>query len=278
MSPLSSKKLSIVLCPDQVALLHLRRKLTLRGMERELLGSETLHAENGGDTPWGGALDALGAALPRFAGHNAQANVILSNHFVHYVLVPWCENLDNEEEQAYAVHCFKEVYGDAVDGWEIRISPNSAGLPALASAVDGALLGRLRGLLEEQGLVVKSIQPHLMLAFNSCRTRLHGCNAWFAMLEPGSLCLGALRDGQFVWMRKMRIGQAWQDELPMLLEREAYLADVGLDTNEVLLWAPQLEGEEIREAGLWNIRQLNPGSMYGHALQTSGQYSDGGVA
>ncbi len=269
MSPLSNDTLNIALCPEQIFLQGVRHSITLRGRKRHVLGGETLHFGAEGETPWSAALEALGSALPRHALRGAQASVILSNHFVNYTLVPWCEGISDQEDLAHAAHCFKEEFGDHADSWEIRVSPNRAQQPALASAVDAGLLGQLREVLGGAGLSIRSVQPHLMLAYNSSQAVLRRRNAWLVLLEPGRLCLAVLRDGSFSWVRMLRIGSAWHEEMPLLLEREAYLAEGGADSNEVLLWAPQLaEGgimeDVVPEWGHWNVRRLRSAAWFGN--------------
>ncbi len=263
MSLLSHNRLTIVLTPGRVALLSHGRRMTLRGVQHTVLDREHVASVAEGEMPWSGALQALGAALPRFARQDIQASVILANHFVDYTLVPWCDNLSDEDEIAHARHCFRQLYGDAAEGWEVRVSPNSTGAPALASAVDARLLEELRTLMHDARLGIESIQPHLMVAFNSCRDSLAGLDAWFALLEPGNLCLSIIQDGQFSWMRKMRIGKAWREELPRHLEREAYLAQGATAISDVLLWAPQHEDGDIPRHARWNIRHVRPGPKSG---------------
>ncbi len=263
MSPLSRNSLTIILSPGCAALQSTEKKLTLRGMAHTLLDRAVAHSASEGEMLWMGALEALGSVLPRFAMRGMHASVILSNHFVQYILVPWCDDLSDDDEIAHAQHCFRELYGDIADGWEVRVSPNSIGAPALASAVDGRLLGELRGMLVGAGLSVKSIRPHLMAAFNCCRDSLQGRNAWFALLEPGNLCLATLQGGQLSWLRKVRIGNAWHEELSRHLERETYLANNGAATNDVLLWAPQHEARSIPALARWNIQQLKPNPLRG---------------
>ncbi len=258
MSLLSHDRLSIVLSPHQIAVLHTRRRLSLRRTQLDVVGREVIPASASGENQWSGAVGALGAVLPRLARPGMWANVILSNHFVSYVLVPWRDNMSDEDEMAYARHCFKETFGDASNSWDVRVSPSRAGTPAVASAVDGSMLAELLQLLGRAGVTIKSIQPHLMLAFNSCRAAMRGRTAWFAILEPGNVCLSLLRNGQFAWMRKIRIGDAWEEEFPGVLAREAYLAEEGMETKDVFLWAPQLEGKNAMERGRWNIMHLKP--------------------
>jgi hypothetical protein len=229
------------------------------------------------DLPWSGALKTLTTALPFFARHNMKVTVILSNHFVHYLLVPWCDKLGGEkEEMAYARHCFGEVYGHAADAWELRLSPDKAGAPALASAVDNRLLDELRGLLATAGVNIKSIQPHLMAAHNICHANLQGRNAWLALLEPGNLCLAMLQQGQWTWMRKLHIGDVWHEELPAILEREECLAGAEAAVNDVLLWMPHLHEKQKVESnknlvgGRWQFEHLKASLKYGFGLEYDG--------
>ena len=208
-----------------------------------------------------------------FAPRHTKVTVILSNHFVHYVLVPWSDKLHSEKEElAYARHCMTEVYGDAAEAWDVRLSPDKAGAPALASAVDRKFLEELRSLLERAEVSIKSIQPHLMTAHNTCHASLKGRSAWLALLEPGNLCLAMLQHGQWAWMRKMRIGQGWQEELLRILEREECMAGADAAANDVLLWAPHLhesnmaDQRQIQDGRKWQFQHLRASPKYGFGV------------
>lgn len=264
MSPLSRSELSIVLCPEQIGLLRTEHKLTLHGYRHDVQSRKIIPCEGRafGDKPWSRAIETLETALPSIIRRRMAVRVVLSNHFMHYVLVPWLDKLSDEEEMALARHCFKEMYGNAADSLRVRISPGRAGIATLACAVDVNLLDDLSKLIGRLRLDLKSIQPHLMVAYNSCRSSLEGRSAWVALLEPDNLCLAALQKGQVVWIRKMPIGEDWNEELPTLLEREAYLADTGVAMDEVFLWAPHLEEVDIPRGWRGKIRQLTPGRKY----------------
>jgi hypothetical protein len=253
----------VALFPHQVALRRVERSLGLRGLVRRPGAAELLDADAAaGPAPWSGALAALEAAAAGCRG--AYATVILSNHFVRYALVPWSGDLADEQEEAgFARHCFLELYGEAAAAWELRVSPGKAGAARLASGVDAALLAALRESLGRAQVVLYSIQPHLMAAVNACRARLGAASAWFALLEPGHLCLGLLRRGEWLRIRGMRIGAAWAEELPVLLEREALLAGPEGAADEVFLWAPQLEDTRIAVEGRWRIVRIEPDALTG---------------
>ncbi len=258
MSLLYRRQLNIVFGPGQLVLQRTAYKLTRKGPAIDVLGDEIIQSVPDDVAPWSGALQALGEALPHLAWRDMQATVVLSNHFVQYALVPWVGDLDDKDEMAYARHCFREVYGDAAEGWEIRVSWGDGVGPGLASAVDSAMLSNLREVLARAGVTTKSIQPQLMMAFNSSVASLNRRNAWLALLEPGSLCVAMLREGQFSSIRKLRIGDAWQEELPRVLEREAYLVDGAAEVHDVFLWAPQADCDSIPQTGRWNIQTLTP--------------------
>jgi hypothetical protein len=140
----------------------------------------------------------------------------------------------------------------------LRLSPERAGLPQLASAVDARLLAALRGVFERNGVVLDSVQPRLMAAYNNCRPSLQKHSAWFVMYEPGCLCLALLQHGCWASVRTMRIGSDWHNTLSQALEREAYLAEPGAATQAVYLWAPELGKAALPESGRWQIHNLSP--------------------
>lgn len=260
MSLLSRKELRVALCPDQAALLHVRRDLGLRGLGREAHGRRVVPCGGGGQaSPWHAALRALETALQGAAGSKLAATVVLSNHFLRYTLVPWSASLtEAADEMAYVRHCFAKVYGAGAQQWTMRLSGESRGSPRLACAMDTVLLDGLRGVFDKAGVVLKSVQPHLMAVFNGIRGRLKGRNAWFALLEPGNLCLALLHQGRWVQIRNLRVGADWPEELAVILEREAYLSDAAPETRDVFLWTSGQPEAPLPLGKPWSIHVLTP--------------------
>ncbi len=256
----------IVLSPDRVMLVHTTRELTRRGMKRKVQATLDIPCAPATDDgmPWSEPLGALEAALSGSAGRKSSVTVVLSNHFMRYVLLPWTDALDDaREELAYAQHSFNEMYGRDSSMWELRISSGRAGTAQMACAVDTRLLEALRDMCTRLGVDLRSIQPHLMLAYNACRASLQGRSGWLALVEQGHLCLALLQDGKWSWIRTMRIAGHWHQELPFLLDREALVSNIEIDADEVFLWAPEHSEVPIVEAGRWRIRQLQPPAMPG---------------
>jgi hypothetical protein len=265
-------ELRVVFSPDQVTLLQVQRTLTWRGLRRTTHDVYSVPCDSAnGPQPWRAALLELETALPGYADGKTAATVILSNHFLRYALVPWRAGLaDAEEELSSARHCFAKVYGKAAQQWDLRLSQEAPGMPRLASAVDTDLLDSLRGVFDGAGIPLRSIQPHLMAAINGVRGRLRH-SAWFALLEPGNLCLALLQQGRWSRVRSLRTDRAWREELPMILEREAVLADDPAVPHEVYVWSAESDDAALPEIDPWQFHALGPGLVSG-AMAAQGRH------
>lgn len=249
----------IVLHQDKVVLVSVRREFTRRGMKRHVWDKQVLPCNAAaGEMPWDDALRVLGVALPNRAHRDSHATVIISNQFMRYALIPWNEALsDDKEEMIFARHSFKEMYGGDADSWELRINQGSAGVAQMACAVDARLLTELRGLLSRLGISMRSIQPHLMTAYNSCRAILRDRSAWLVLIEQDNLCFALLQEGQWSWVRTIKVGVKWREGLPFFLEREAFLANAGTATD-VFLWVPDSQNEALPPSSRWQFWYLQP--------------------
>jgi hypothetical protein len=277
-SPWLHSELRVVFSPDQVTLLQVQRTLTWRGLRRTPhdVYSVPCNSANG-PQPWRAALLELETALPGYADGKTAATVILSNHFLRYALVPWrAELADAEDELSFARHCFAKVYGKAAQHWDLRLSQEAPGMPRLASAVDTDLLDSLRGVFDGAGIPLRSIQPHLMAAINGVRGRLRH-SAWFALLEPGNLCLALQQQGRWSRVRSLRTDRAWREELPLILEREAVLADDPAVPHEVYVWSAEADDAALPEIDPWQLHALGPGLVPG-AMAAQGRHLATAVA
>lgn len=259
MSPWPREEMRVLLCPEQVTLLSVQRTLTLHGVSRTFHGARTLSCTaSSGPRPWQAALAALATALPATAKGRSEATVILSNQFLRYVLVPWRAELqEGLEDMSYVRHCFTRVYGKCCLEWELRLARQAPGLPRLASAMDADLLAGLRSAFDQAGVRVRSIQPHLMAAFNEAGRRLRHRSAWLALVEPGHLCVAMLHQGQWSRVHGLRIRQSWAEELLPLLERECFLADDDLTgLRDVYVATLDGAGVALPELAAWRFHAL----------------------
>src|SRR5262249_21577236 len=151
---------------------------------------------NGAD--WRPCLEALEHGLAQAGWKDADATVILSNHFVRYALVPWSEHLASDaEKRAWVQHHFAELYGEAAAGSEYRASEDRPAGSCVATAIAADLLAGIRSAFGQTSLALRSVQPYLMAVFNRWRPRIKDSAAWLLVPEAGRVCLAALADGRW---------------------------------------------------------------------------------
>jgi hypothetical protein len=191
----SLERLRIGLAPQRVDVARLAW-----GPRRRVLGE--LHAQcvaKPGDAPWQAAIGALDALLAPLNLHGASATVVLSNHWVRYLVLPWQPELTSPAEvEQLARLRFTQTFGPAAQGWTVRTHDGGYGAAQLACAVDSALVDALRACLAARGLRLASLQPLLMAAVNEVRRELDGGHTALAILEPGRLCLGLMQQGRWL--------------------------------------------------------------------------------
>lgn len=256
MLPLWRDQVRIVLCKDRVIFLHLQGGARGRRVRSKLI-VPCVTSEPG----WQPVLAVLESSLQGKDLKKADAMVILSNHFMRFLVLPWNEaSLSATEKMALVQHRFSEVYGEGSERWEFRLSEGAYGASSIASAVPRELLQQLKKLLADSPLRLNSVQPYLMMAFNACRRELGKQDGWFVLAERDTYCIGLMRGGQWSSIRVRHAVADWFEEAMLLLEREALLAAGSGEINEVFVCAPESAVVPPAKRGAWQIRRilLNP--------------------
>jgi len=226
-----------------------------------------------GRSAWDDAMRALDAALRAFDCRRAEATVILSNAFARFQVVPWHDQIGwGAERGAYVRHGFQRVYGDDVRGWDVRVSDEGHGAPAVAAAVDRDLLAAISGAARQHGIAVVSVQPYLMWAINRWRTALRAGDFCLALVETGEVCTVLRAGGSWRAVKVAPMnGREPQAFVGELVERELCLAGLDPERIKVYVRAPQQGGFEMRSDGLPPCTVLGesgraPGMQVGDAL------------
>lgn len=265
MSLLLREKVRIALSPERVEVMRLAR-----GLKSGVVARHTLPCDESApdEAPWAKVLDSLEAGLRALVEKPMDAMVVLSNHFVRYALVPWSDQvINNDDEQAFIRHSFLQTYGDDARHWALRISPGGYGETRVASAIDQGLLDGLERIARERGLRLVSLQPYLMTEFNRWRKQMQSSAVWFAVAEPGRLCLSLLRQGRWCKLQTVKAGDGWPDTLRKLLERELFVAasssesESGQERGTVYLLAPGHAADTVLPG--WTVHRLGaqPGAV-----------------
>ncbi|MEZ0231599.1 MAG: hypothetical protein ACAH12_02065 [Methylophilaceae bacterium] len=195
---------------------------------------------------WQPAVTSLGLALNDSKWRNAQSEIVLSNHFSRYAVIPWNAELTSAtERQAYLRHCFFLAYGEPARQWDLRMSPAGYGVPSIASGIDTQLLEALDLEFRQAGMKVNRIYPHLVVAVNAARQywvekqkKLQ--SAWFVTVEQGRLCLGLLEQYQWRLLKSFAAQADISTQLEALMHRESIIAAIDTTGWPVLLYWPEL--------------------------------------
>jgi len=243
------EQVRITLSPDEITLARFAH-----GRHAHELARTRINGPGNGD--WRPLIVTLAETLREPVWHQACVHIVLSNHFVRYVRVPWVDDLGGEEERlAYARHCFTQLYGERVGRWTVRLSEDRYGMAQLASAVDPELLDALMTTVRGASLRLVSLQPAFMAAFNHCRDSLTADPYWFVHIEPGRACLAHVVGGTWAGVRGMRLGAEWTTDLCIILAREQLMQEGPVVDSKIYVYAPAytptlVSGEWLSAHGL----------------------------
>ncbi len=218
MLPLWCDQLQIVLTPEHVTIVRIAAGLKPREVFNKTMSCA---APKQDEAVWQPVIRAMRQLLKQAGTAKANAEIILSNHFVRYQLVKAQSDLGGlEEEQGFVRFSFAEVYGNEADRWVLRWGSGLDIAAQMASAVDQALIESLDNIFAEAGVKLTSLQPYLMAAFNHVRTSVDVKPVWFVLVEQGRVCVALLRDGDWKTLHSSKLGIDWAAELPNVIERE----------------------------------------------------------
>ena len=212
MSPLWRDEVGAYLSPHRLCLVRLQR-----GARPKPVAEHEQRFENVKNDSWEVPLSALSALLAQSPWSGARTRVVLADHWARYIIVPWSAELrSNEERLGHARQLLDSSFGEAVAGWEVRISDAPPQATRVACAMHGELIAGIRAACEAAGATLLSLQPQLIDAYAVWRHRLPQANSWFVSIEQGSLT--AARLGRNGWDRVygVRIGTDWLRELKRL--------------------------------------------------------------
>jgi hypothetical protein len=264
---LSPDRLCAFVAPG--AVLAVRR----RGLRSRIVDKRVFPvAASEGNAP-AAAAATLAAALAELKPDSVR--LIVSNHFVHYALVPWRDDLkDADEEIAVARLGLVDTFGDEAGGWTIRLSDEAPGRAKVAAALAPDFLAALQQACSAAKLRMNSLQPYLTAAANAFRGHFdRDRSAWLALYEEGRLCLALIEQARWRWVRCMRAGDDWRQQLPDLVENEILLAGAEALPAQVLVFAPNVTNLAVRSGTRLPFNALRLGAGPGFSPITDAAFS-----
>jgi hypothetical protein len=227
-----------VLSPERVALVR-------RGRGWRAIPEMHAQRECTDATP-AAALDALRLLLAQQDVRRGALTLLLSSHFVQYLLVPWRAGLTRPTELTTFAHmCFEETFGGAAGERSLMVARERAGSARVAAALDRAWLGALKSAASASALRLVSVQPYLCALFDRAQRRLESRDFLLLVAEPARSCVLVASGGQWCSLR-CTATPARRRELVQLVEREAQLCGLADDAMPpVFLHAPGQQGLDL---------------------------------
>jgi hypothetical protein len=205
-----------------------------------------------GKPSWAAALDGLDGALTGFAARGDSVAVVLSNHWLRYLVIPWQPQVsDASELDALVRLSFERIFGETAGAWTLHCSTWGYGEASVACAIDTALVSALRERLSAHKLRLVSMQPLLMAAYNEWRRDLAASSA-LALIEPGRLCLNLMQDGHWSEIISRRTTTRPADAI------EQELATLAPDTAP-----PSIDVLLVGEGTVWDADAVRPARLLG---------------
>lgn len=189
------------------------------GRKAAVVGSAPCQAGEG-SPPWAMAANALHAVIEEEMPRRMRIEILLSDRFVHYQVLPWRAGISSRAEwRAYAQHQFEAVYGEAARNWRMRLEIVPPGRESLACAIETDLIDALREAAHAGLSRIATVRPNFISCFGQRRTALRGTQFWFAVVEAHHVCLGAFRNGYWVALRNEPAPDGWRAALAGMLRR-----------------------------------------------------------
>lgn len=182
-------------------------------------------------------------------------NITLASEFVRHLSLPPLQiRMNAAEKLAYVVAAYQDIYGEVVNDWEMKLHDSPANETTLAAAIDKKLLAELSEIALKHQLILNTVQPYLMRAFNALASRIGNASGYLVILETKRLLLINLQDGKYQNLHTYVVGDNWQSELESLMLREALLSNT--DTQEVLVYAPTQKNVVLNVIDGWQQKRI----------------------
>ena len=249
--PAFQDQMRIFLHPQQVVVVRSKRNRARQVIDKTIVSCAGDASVESGVASWSPAVAALAKTLREGCWQGANPQLVLSNHFVRYALIPWNDGLANQSERdAFLRHSFHLVYGDAARGWDLRLSHNGVNQAAVASGIEPALLQDIHTAFGTAGFNVSAIYPHLMIGINHAQQQLSQTTYWFVLVEQGRVCIAMIHDGLWLSVKSFAVGRQPEAQIAAAIEREAIIC--GIDTADwplAVYWPGRMDMPALDAAG-----------------------------
>jgi hypothetical protein len=234
-SLLSNRRFAVGLWPHGIT-------VSDRSWQKPDMAMQEYRGNSGGgeNAPWEAGLAALERWIADIGPRKAASDVVVSNQYVHYMVLPWSKELrDDSEWRALAKARVDLMWGNS-DSLDIRLDRMRFGNSRLVCAMDGELKQQLLSLRRNHSHTVISIQPHFISVFNSLAPDIGIAPTMIVVTERHSATIGAIDRGAWRHIRTLPVRHGDSHEMEAVVHRERLL--LGLPADAAVLYGGGHDG------------------------------------
>jgi hypothetical protein len=192
------------------------------------------------EASWRASLDTLENWVTDNASSNVRVDVVISDHFVHHVVLPWSRELTEEQEWLALAKARIDLTWGGAEALELRIDRLRYKSGCLTCALDRDLRSHLFALEPRLGLKIKSIRPNFTATFNSLAAGIGNTTTLIVVPERHSVTIGAVDAGTWHHVRTQPVIRKSASDVEMLVDRERLL--LGLPPDTAVIYGPASDG------------------------------------
>jgi hypothetical protein len=220
-----------------------------RGIRPKLIAEYEREVQSATASQWSGALAGLDDLLAESQWQGAALRVVLADCWARYAIVPWAAHLTSSQERlGHARQLLASTYGDAVSGWDVRLSDGPPRCSRIACTLPAELLENVRGICSKHDARLAALQPQLVVAYENWRRHLPASGGWFVTVGAGTLAAARVALHSWDRVHNIRIGSDWVRDLRRL-QTFGRLASASPEEGQVFVDAPQAWREVAGAAG-----------------------------
>jgi len=259
-------ELHVFIQPSRIELLRLKRSLK-SGLKQQLVHRQVIDVAKNTDAAaaqaeqWSGLIATLKNALKSEKWRGARPEVVLSNHFVRYAVIPWNTGLSgSSERQAYLTHCFYLIFGDAMKNRDLRMADSGFGKSTIASAVSNDLVRALHDAFQPANMQLEAIYPHLPLAMSQSLIEIKKRNLgqldsfWFVAIQNDRVCLALIENGSWRLVKNVLMENDVPRQVMALIQREIVNCIISTKLSVLLHWPECNQNQPLKLEGFTVIK------------------------
>jgi hypothetical protein len=202
---------------------------------------------------WRPAVALAHSKIQSLGWRKMDLDIVLAGDFTRLAMLPWTAAVTERDAAAYALHQFRSIYGDTVDGWIVSLGIARPRCPRVAAAVERALIEVLRTEAAAHALRLRSVRPLLAALLDSRSANDVPASGWVALAEAGSVQVACFVDGNCIDVRSTRSTGDAATILLALLHESALSTDRDTEQAQLVLYASDApDCSLLREHG-WRV-------------------------